>query len=105
MELGADVAGRQQEKDMNGPSAAVSAAPSSSEVLKVSSAADVDPNALQALVASLQEALRAREAQIERQAIEIAEVRAATEAVTKKNEELVMAKAKVSEQDLEEMQR
>jgi len=73
-------------------------------------AAVVDPykmgaNDLCALVLSLQESLAARESQLERQAQEAADAAAATAALINKNEELVLAKAAVSEKDVEEMRK
>jgi TATA element modulatory factor 1 DNA binding len=58
-----------------------------------------------ALVLSLQESLTARESQLERQAQEAADAAAATAALLKKNEELVLSKAAVSEKDVEEMRK
>lgn len=65
----------------------------------------MDSKGLLALVLSLQESLTARESQLERQAQEAADAAAATIALTKKNEELVLAKAAVSEKDVEEMRK
>lgn len=70
-----------------------------------SGAESTDPGALQLLVGQLRRELAAREGQLERGAAEAGQLQAALQAVTRKNEELVKAKAKVSEQDVEEMQR
>lgn len=65
----------------------------------------LDAGALAALVARLRETLAAREAQLARQAAEAASTARVMEALQRKNEELAMARAKVSEQDIEEITR
>lgn len=58
---------------------------------------------LRALVSSLQETLHAREAQLERQAQEAATAAMTVASLAQKNEELVLARAAVSEKDVEDM--
>lgn len=103
-----------EEKTSKDPSSTHSSSSSSSQILQAKGsrkeAAFVDPSKmgakdLRALVLSLQESLTTRESQLERQAQEAADAAVATAALTKKNEELVLAKAAVSEKDVEEMRK
>lgn len=69
------------------------------------SIAHLDADALHKLVKQLKDTLQAREDQIERKSREMAELHTVTEQLKARNEELAMAKAKISEHDLAEIQR
>lgn len=69
------------------------------------SVANMDSTALQQLAAQLHAALGQRDHLLEQQGIQLTHMQAAVDSLTRKNEELVLAKAKVSEHDMEQMER
>jgi len=70
-----------------------------------SSVESLDVGDLQRLAAQLHEALGQRDRLLEQQGIQLTHMQAAVDSLTRKNEELVLAKAKVSEHDMEQMER